>query len=116
MAEKAFGGLAAAAGFAGFFGAAFGLLEERGENGGEGDDHTDAEEAESHGSPEGDVAGAAGLLGDVGVGDAEGYEREEEERGGEDVKVASHDDGFYFTARCRASLRGMGISGSMVAK
>ena len=48
------------------------------------------EEREAHRSPERGVAGRAGLLRDVGVGDAERDHREEEKGSGEDVEVASH--------------------------
>jgi hypothetical protein len=85
--------LAAAFGAAGFFVAALGLLKEGGEDAGEGDEETYHEEAKAHGAPEGDIARGAGLLGDVGVGDAAGDEAEEDERAGEDVEVASHADG-----------------------
>jgi len=57
-------------------GAALGLLEERGEDAEEGDDQRDAEQADAGGAPEGDVAGGAGLLGDVGEGEASGYQGE----------------------------------------
>ncbi len=72
------------------FGAALGLLEEGGEDAGEGDDEGDDEEDEAHGAPERLVAGGAGLLGDVRVREAAGDQREEGERGGEDVEVAAH--------------------------
>jgi hypothetical protein len=85
--------LVAAFGAAGLFVAALGLLKEGGEDAGEGDEETDNEEAETHRAPEGDVARGAGLLGDVGVGDAAGDEAEEDERAGEDIEVASHADG-----------------------
>ena len=69
----------AALGTAVFFVAALGLLEERGKDAGKSDDEANDEEAEAHGAPERGVAGGAGLLGDVGVGDAAGDEREEDE-------------------------------------
>jgi hypothetical protein len=92
----------AAFGAAGLFVAALGLLKEGGEDAGEGDEETYNEEAEAHGAPEGDVARRAGLLGDVGVGDATGDEAEEDERAGEDIEVASHADGSI--------LRGVGAA------
>ncbi len=85
--------LVAALGTAGFFVAALGLLEERGQDTGEGDEEANDEEAEAHGAPEGGVAGGAGLLGDVGVGNPEGDETEENEASGEDVEIAAHGDG-----------------------
>ncbi len=75
---------------AGFVGAALGLLKEGGEDSGEGYDEGDDEKAEAHGAPERGIAGGAGLLGDVGESHSAGDEREESERGGEDVEVASH--------------------------
>jgi hypothetical protein len=95
----------AALGTTGFFIAALGLFEERGQDTGEGDEETNYEEAETHGSPEGGVAGGAGLLGDVGVGDAAGDESEEDEAASENVEVASHAmDLFYgFTAMLNGS-------------
>jgi len=93
-------GSLAAAGFgAGFFAAAGGLFEEGGEDAGEGTDEGDEEEDEAHGAPEGLVAGGAGLLGDVGVRDAAGDEREGGERGGENVEVAGHLQGSRFEVR-----------------
>jgi hypothetical protein len=89
--EISSGGLALfAAGEAGGVGAAFGLLEERGEDASEGYHETDDEEGETHGAPERGVTGRPRLLRDVGIRDAAGDEREEDERGGEDEEVASH--------------------------
>ena len=59
------------------FGAALGLLEEAGDDAGEGYDQSQDEEAEACRAPEGGIAGRAGLLGEVGVGEAAGDEREE---------------------------------------
>jgi len=86
------GAIAAAGGGTGFFGAAFGLLEEGGEDAGEGDDEGDEEEDEAHGAPERGVAGRTGLLRYVGVGDTAGEQREDGEGCGEDVEVAGHKD------------------------
>ena len=88
-----FGSGTAAVGAAVLFAAAFGLLEEGGEDTGEGADEGDEEEDEAHGAPEGLVAGRAGLLGDIGVRDAAGEEREGSERGSEDEEVTGHIQG-----------------------
>jgi hypothetical protein len=103
----------AAFGAAGLFVAALGLLEEGGEDAGEGDEETYNEEAEAHGAPEGDVARRAGLLGDVGVGDATGDEAEEDERAGEDIEVASHADGSILRGvrRCIRLIRSTELPG-----
>ena len=75
-------------------GAALGLLEERGEDAEEGDDQREAEQADAGGTPERDVARRARLLGDVGEGERCGDQRENAQRGGEDVEVASHRAGL----------------------
>ncbi len=73
-----------------FFEAALGLFEERGEDSSQRDDERDEEENDAGDTPQGGVSGRAGLLRDVGVGEAAGDEREESQCGGEDVEVASH--------------------------
>ena len=76
---------------------ALGLLKQRGENRSKRDDHADEEERKPHRSPKRGIAGRTRLLRDVGVGDAERDHREEEERSGQDVKVAAHV--HYFTVQ-----------------
>ena len=56
--------------------AALGLREEGAHDAEEGDDEGDAEEGDAGHAPEGGVAGGAGLLSDVGEGQADGEERE----------------------------------------
>jgi hypothetical protein len=68
---------------------ALGLVEEGAE---------DAEEGDDEGHQEEDDGGHAGLRGDVGEGEHDGDEGEGPERGGEDVKVASHGARDEFTA------------------
>jgi hypothetical protein len=92
---RAGSGLGFAFGSAGLFGAALGLLEERGEDAGESYDHGDDEETEAHGAPEGGVARGAGLLRYVGVSQTAGDECEEKQCGGENVEVASHGGADY---------------------
>ena len=90
------GFLAFASGAAGFFGTALGLLEQRRQNAGEGDEETDDQETEAHGAPKSDVSWGPGLPRDVGVGDAAGDQREEDEAPGDDVEVAAQRDGSIF--------------------
>lgn len=73
-----------------FIGATLRLGKEEGEGSGEGCDEREDEEGDGHGLPEGDVAGGAGLLGDVGKGKEERDQAEEKEGCGEDVEVAAH--------------------------
>ena len=70
--------------------AALGLFEERAEDAEQRDNEGDAEEGDAGHTPERGVAGGAGLVRDVGEGQADRQERERSECGGEDVEVASH--------------------------
>jgi hypothetical protein len=83
---------------AGFFGTALGLLEKRRQDAGKGDEETDDQETEAHCAPKCDVAGGAGLPRNIGVGDTAGDQSEEDEAGGEDVKIASHGMGLFYGA------------------
>ena len=71
-------------------GAALCLSEEQGEGSGEGGHKREDEEGDGHGLPEGDIAGGAGLLGDVGERQDERDQTKKEEGCGEDVEIAAH--------------------------
>ena len=77
-------------GTTGFVCATLGLLEQRGQNARESDEETDDQKAKPHCPPQRDVAGRAGLACDVGVGNSAGDQSENDEAGGENVKIASH--------------------------
>jgi hypothetical protein len=92
--------------------AALGLLEEGGENAGEGHDEGDAEESDPRGAPEGNVAGRAGLLRDVGEGEREGDQGQKAESCSENVEVATHGAGTRISrVRCRKVVGGVMLGG-----
>lgn len=87
-----------------FLGTALSLFEERREDAAQRDQQRDNEHAKAHGAPERCISGRAGLLRDVGVGDAAGDESEDEQGGGEDVKIASHGLRLGYVRRLRMSV------------
>src|SRR5665213_2079818 len=69
---------------------ALGLFKERREHRGQRDHHADKEQRKPHRPPQRRIARRARLLRNVGVRDAKGDHRKDEERAGEDIKIATH--------------------------